>query len=168
MEITIPPFWDFRSSTPHCHRTSPKLLLQLLLLINATQVSLEQLMQCKQLTKQTNKCNNETNNAVEVDRKCDNVYGQKHSEHTQSTCRERSESTHNALRAHSDSIETTQRAPIEDSQKDQRALTSFVGITFVCRMPYFYIFLLLHWTLQWSLTRVTLDRFYIIDTTEGN
>ena len=165
MQITIPPFWDFRSSTPHCHRTSPKLLLQLLLLINATQVSLEQLMQCKQLTKQTNKCNNETNN---VDRKCDIVYGQKHSEHTQSTCRERSESTHNALRAHSDSIETTQRAPIEDSQKDQRALTSFAGITFVCRMPYFYIFLLLHWTLQWSLTRVTLDRFYIIDTTEGN
>ena len=37
-------------------------------MINATQGSSR---------KQTNKCNNQTNNVVEVARKCDNVYGQK-------------------------------------------------------------------------------------------
>ena len=46
-------------------------------MINVIQSNLEQLTQYSQLRQQTKKRNNQTNNAVEVARKFDNVYGQK-------------------------------------------------------------------------------------------
>ena len=51
-------------------------------------------------TKQRNKHNNQRNNAVEVDRSCDNAYMQKSPLHTHRTLREHSENTQRTLREH--------------------------------------------------------------------
>ena len=75
----------------HSRDVGSKQLLQI-----TTKCNSEQLMQCTQLTQQTNKRDKQQNNAVEVARTFDNVYGQKslckfmyssfhaptHSEHT--------------------------------------------------------------------------------------
>ena len=56
----------------HSRDVGSKQLLQI-----TTKCNSVQLMQCTQLTQQTNKRNKQQNNAVEVARTCDNVYGQK-------------------------------------------------------------------------------------------
>ena len=60
----------------HYHHRSlgpgPQLLLQIAK--KKLQCKSGQLVQCAEVMQQTNQCNNETNNAVEVTRKCDYIY----------------------------------------------------------------------------------------------